>query len=274
MKSQMKSQRKRRRRRPKIIGAILQLLIPVLFLCALGVSAVVFFKLEAITVEGQSRYTEEQIISASKLELGKHLLLIDQDTVADNVASVHPYIQSVEVSLRLPAILAITVEEEKAIFEVYYEGEGWLMGQNGKLLEKTLIKPDLDPPMITPLSITSEPMEDTIIRMTGLTLIDPAEGTQITVVPEEQGGFAGMKEVLETLSNHQKMEEITYIHLCEDGSIEFDYQMGRFVVKISTENDVDYKIRALFGAIEQLESYESGIVDLTRQDCAALFIPS
>lgn len=273
--------RRKRKRKAKLYGLILRVLMPVFFISALTVGAIIFFKLETITVQGEDRYTEEQILIASRLTQGQHLFLIDKSEVGDKISSQLPYIQSAKISLRLPEGIAIIVEEEKAIFEIHTQDSKWLMGQNGKLLEQTDFVVfdtsmfEVEQPVVMPLSyeeIVVEPVE-TVIILSGLSLVEPTAGAQITVVQEHEQGFHGISLLLETMSEHGMMESVHQIHLGDYGEIEMDY-LDRFLVIIPIDCDFDYKIRALVAAVAQLESYESGTLDLTRTDCAVLYIPS
>ena len=61
--------RTRRKNRGRF-GPLFKLLCVVAVVVALTVGATVFFRVEQVTVSGNRRYTEEEIIAASGIELG------------------------------------------------------------------------------------------------------------------------------------------------------------------------------------------------------------
>ncbi|MBR5826319.1 MAG: FtsQ-type POTRA domain-containing protein [Clostridia bacterium] len=68
-----------------------------------------------ITVEGESIYTYEEIVSAAELEIGVNMLSVNEAEVSAKVSSALPYIHSVEMKKKLPdkLILTVTSTEEK-----------------------------------------------------------------------------------------------------------------------------------------------------------------
>ena len=64
--------RTRRRNRGRF-GPLFKLLCVIAVIVALTVGATVFFRVEQVTVTGNQRYTEEEIIAASGIQLGSNL---------------------------------------------------------------------------------------------------------------------------------------------------------------------------------------------------------
>ncbi|MCD7916978.1 MAG: FtsQ-type POTRA domain-containing protein, partial [Clostridiales bacterium] len=108
----------------------------VLILAVILGGSIVFFKINTIQVEGNVHYTEEEIVSASGVNLGDNLLLTRDTTVVARLLTQLPYVSSVTLSHKLPDTLVITVAESDAQAAIY-DGNGswWLMDSSGKLLE-------------------------------------------------------------------------------------------------------------------------------------------
>ena len=75
----------------------------------------VFFKVEKIDVSGNSKYSKEQIISASGIHTGDNLFFINRIGAGSRVVVKLPYIDSVKITRSLPNRVTITVEESKAV---------------------------------------------------------------------------------------------------------------------------------------------------------------
>lgn len=88
-----------------------------------------------ITVEGDSIYTSEQIVSASGLEIGVNMLSLKEADINAKVSSALPYIDSVQVKKKLPdkVILTVTSTSDKLIF-VNKAKDSVVTDGNGKIL--------------------------------------------------------------------------------------------------------------------------------------------
>ena len=62
-----------------------------------------------ITVEGESIYTSEKIISAAEIEIGTNMFALSEKNINSLVSKKLPYIHSVEISRKLPDKLVLTV---------------------------------------------------------------------------------------------------------------------------------------------------------------------
>lgn len=125
---------KRRRRGKRGLYAV-----PI-FLIALIVGTVlcctVFFKIEKVTVEGNTRYIPEQILAASGIETGKNLLRLKKDRVIAAIQNNLAYAETVTVQKRLPNEVVITVGEPEHMAVVTLGASNdILVSGKGKVLE-------------------------------------------------------------------------------------------------------------------------------------------
>lgn len=98
-------------------------------------SNTVLFNCSSITVEGNSRYTAEQIISQSGLESGQNLLHTDTKLAQDRIFNSFSYIDSVEVQKCFPTRINIVVKEAEKWFQVRSGGQTAAVSRQGRIVE-------------------------------------------------------------------------------------------------------------------------------------------
>jgi len=111
-----------------------------IFLIALIVGTIlcctVFFKIEIITAEGNTRYTAEQIIAASGIVRGDNLLRLKKNTAAGSITEKLVYAETVIVKKRLPNEVIVTVSEPEQMAVVTLGTSSCvLISGKGRILE-------------------------------------------------------------------------------------------------------------------------------------------
>ncbi|MCD8143136.1 MAG: FtsQ-type POTRA domain-containing protein [Clostridiales bacterium] len=273
----------------------------VLILAVILGGSIVFFKINAIQVEGNVHYTEEEIVDASGVNLGDNLLLTRDTTVVARLLTQLPYVSSVTLSHKLPDTLVITVAESDAQAAIY-DGSGswWLMDSSGKLLEllgsgtdstsdEATASGDLEPEPeaeeadiseAEPASSGVEPEAETVEMpdppegypyITGLTLYLPEAGSVIAV---EEAGERSQSLMLESLlnllpafQNRGLLEGVVSIDLSGESEIIVNYQ-NRLTIKLLQDEDYDYKAKLILGVLEDYvdatwEEGDTGTLDMT-----------
>jgi len=220
----------------------------------LGVS--VFFRVGEIRVEGDTRYTSEQIQTASGLDYRAHMLLLNTDTIRDNIRRQLPYAYRVEVRRQLPATLEITVTDSAPIAFVRAERGYLILDRQCRVLE---IRDSLDLPDLIPVE--------------GIDPILPVEGAVIALGEIGQGKVAYLRNLLPVIEGLGIADQVERIEVVHVNDVRFTYAGGRFQVLLGPNRDLDYKMAMLLGTIERLGDYEQGIIDLS-QGAAAHFRPT
>ena len=85
-----------------------------LVICGAVVAALtLFFRVDRIEVTGTERYTEDEVIAASGIDIGDNLYLLNKYDAARSIADALPYIDIEDIRIRreLPDTLLIDVEE-------------------------------------------------------------------------------------------------------------------------------------------------------------------
>lgn len=109
--------RKRRRRRGRGGGRFLSLylVLAVVVIAVVIVSGcIVFFKVNQFEVEGNQRYSTEEIAKASGVSKGDNLFLVNKTETARKLLDELAYVRSVNIKRKLPDTLVITVAETDA----------------------------------------------------------------------------------------------------------------------------------------------------------------
>ncbi len=117
-----------------------------------------------------------------------------------------------------------------------------------------------------------DPEEGSVIIVSGITPVNPVAGNLIEVAEEDKKQLQALLYLFEELEAQSIFQEVETIHIHEFNYFEFNFS-NRFLVKIPFTGDYDYKLRALMSAVSDIESYETGIMDLTQQHYVVLFTP-
>ncbi len=123
---------KKRRRRKMAFYAVTIILS--LSLCAL-LSLTVFFKIDTIVVEGETRYAHAEIIASSMIDPNANFLLCDTSQGAEKIIAKYPYIDSVEIYKQLFNKIVIKVKEAKPTSIVEHKGKYYVLSQKRKIIE-------------------------------------------------------------------------------------------------------------------------------------------
>ena len=117
----------------------------------------VFFKVENIEVSGNSKYSKEEIISASGIHTGDNLFFINRIGAGSRVVVKLPYVDSVKITRSLPNSVTITVEESKAAACIQSGDELWSISSTGKFLSRLTEKDARLLPKVTGVTASDAP---------------------------------------------------------------------------------------------------------------------
>lgn len=98
-------------------------------------SLTVLFHIEEIKVEGDTRYSVEQIIGASEIEEGDNLWRTSAKEVSLRVSTALPYIGRVRLKRSIPSTLTLTIEETSPKYAVKRGKKYVLVDESDKVLE-------------------------------------------------------------------------------------------------------------------------------------------
>ena len=238
---------KRKRRNRGRFGFLYKFLSIVIILVVVAAGCVVFFRVEDITVVGQSKYTQQEIIGASGIELGDNLFLINCVQVGRKIATDLPYVDEVQPRRAYPDGVVITVTECVPA-AVVQGGEGWwIIDARGKLLEQV-----------------ASPQQGGAAKVTGLTALLPVASKKLAVEAAESIRLESLLGLLQALSERDMLAKVSDIDLTSAADVVMTYD-GRLTVKMRMSDDFQWQTRVLAESIGQgiIQPNERGTVDLT-----------
>ena len=232
---------RKRKKRSVLYAPICFLLV----IAALVFGLSVFFRVANVEVEGNSRYTREEIVEASGIEEGDNLFFINRFAAMSRINAKLPYVESAVINMHLPNRLQIVISESVAVAYVKAEDGIWAIDRSCKLLSH----------------VNADEL-DGLIRIDGLTPIAPEVGQTIAPGEAETPKVTYLSEILHQLSDLGLQSAVTYIDISNPANPSFDY-IGRFTVKLGTNENVEYKFQCLISAVDALAEGDRGTLDLS-----------
>lgn len=102
-----------------------------------------FFTVDRIDVEGNSYFSDDEIIYMSHAKPGQNLIYSPGKIGIKKYLKSNPYIESVRVKRSLPSTLLIVVKEREQLAAVPYSDEFVVIDKNGTVLRRTTDPPEL-----------------------------------------------------------------------------------------------------------------------------------
>lgn len=247
-------QRKHYRKRSRLrFGRLYWILSIIIILAAMIVGSIVFFRIDQVEVEGNSRYSAEEIIEVSGIEYGKNMFLFNKFDSIDTLLTDLTYVESVSIRRALPSTIRITVTESSVAAAVEDQGDGrwWLVNADGKLLEQA-----------------EGPGE--YVQVVGLTLAAPTEGTVLAAETEGRLQQEALLKLLPAMEERELLADTQTIDLSSASEVTMLYE-NRLTVKMSLAADFDYDMRVLATVMEEYvdtkwTESDRGTLDLTNED--------
>lgn len=250
MAHQRKHYRRRRHFRFTRAYGVLSVL---LILAAIVAGSIVFFRVDTVEVEGNERYSDEEIVALTGIQSGDNMFLFNKFEVIDLLQEELTYLDQVSVRRRLPATVRVIVTEctAAAAVEDAATGEWWLVSGSGKLLERTQAAGDR-------------------LQVTGLSLAAPSEGTKIAVEEAQRLQLDALLQLLPSMESRGLLGDAQSIDLSSASTVTMQYA-GRLEVKMKLSSDFDYQMRVLAKVMEEYvlakwDASDTGTLDLTMDD--------
>ena len=232
---------RRKKKKKSVFAPLSLLLIVVAVVFGLGV----FFRVQNISVEGATSYTDEEIIEASGIDVGDNLFFINRFSASSQIFSRLPFVESATIERSLPNRIVIHVEESYAVAYLAWEDQSWMLTSSCKLLG----------------SGTPEELEG-LIHILHVEPLSPEAGELMTVDSGEELKLSYLKELLGAMETYGMEGAVSEIDMENAADPTFRYE-DRFTVKMGVNDNTDYKIRMFLSALEQMDEYITGTVDLS-----------
>ncbi len=203
----------------------------------------VFFKITDISVEGNSRYTAEELIMTSGIEQGENLFLADSKRARERIIQQYPYVADVKVQKKLPARIHVVVTETQAACKVPVSDGVLMVDINGRILEK--LSAD-DGSAVTQVMLCKD-MENDVGGY---------------IFPEDQGMLELHQELMGLLEQYGVLQDITYLSYYDRYDIRLMYA-GRIEVKLGNQTNLEEKISQFVQQLPKLTEQDQGTLTMT-----------
>ncbi len=224
------AQSAKKRRKKRVIKALLGTVG--LAACVLFVlSLTVLFKIETLTVVGDTRYSEEEIIEASKVKIGDNLWRTTSKTVTDNVAVALPYIKSAKVRRDIPSGMRIEITETEPAYSIEKNKKYILIDKDDKVLEE------------------NAQAKGETVQIKGLGLLNTKAGTTLTVKLED--GLNTAKEIIAQAEENGL--SLTQVDVTQTNELTAVYK-GRLKLEFGSKSELAEKMKMAREIIKKLES--------------------
>ena len=232
--------RKGRRRNRGRFGGLYKLLSFLIIFAAIFMGCVVFFRVNTMVVEGNSRYTSEEIVAASGVQQGDNLFTLNKSQIVSRILTRLPYVDDLSIQRKLPDTLIFYVTESTPVAWLESGGTCWLLDHRCKILEAG------------DSSIT-----EGLPEVLGLTPSDPSVGSRLTVDPEQQNKLDRLREFFAAIAQRQMTGSLTsFIDLSSENEIRFGYGENLTVI-FPLNGDMEQETYELKRALESMD--ERGI---------------
>lgn len=233
--TQQKRKEENQKRKKKILlRKILFSVGVVLLILAVFVvlSLTVLFKIDTITITGNSKYTTQQIESVLPIEKNKNLFLTDTSSAEEKLESSLPYIYNAEIDRKLPSTITVKVTETDNIYAIKNKDKTYLLLDNNlKVLESASAK---------------KPKNAVDIKKA--TVSNAVEGNTAEFTDKQVS-----KDLLALTDAINKLEltEATAIY-SDDINNNFIVYENRIVFKLGSCDDLENKLYSALAAVEKL----------------------
>ncbi len=214
----------------------------VIVLVAVIFSVTIIFKTDNIIVEGDTIYSSEEIIDASGLYYGENIFLSPKKAAAKSIVDEYPYIETAEISFKIPGTQIITVTAAIPSYEVSVDDGYIVVSSSGRILEY------------------NEEATDSIPTVKGVTVTETEVGEYITY--EKSSTQQIISEVIDAI-NENSVSGIYGIDISNAANIKLNYD-NRITILLGLPEDVSYKLRTAMTIIEdELVSTDKGELDVS-----------
>ena len=221
---------------------------PLIFVVVIVASVFVlslFFRVSDIRVEGNSHYTDEEIIRAIDIEEGDNLFFFDRFAAISRVFSKLPYIEEVSLKRALPDRITIEVTESTALAYLILGDEEWTMDRSCKVLGKAAAG---ETASLVPI-VNFDP---------GTLFI----GERLTTADGGEEPVEYLIAILRQIEGRDMVGRIDRVDFENPKSPELVYN-GRFTIVLGPYAQVAQKFAMLEGVLQTLKEGDIGVINLS-----------
>lgn len=202
----------------------------------------VFFKLDKIKISGCKVYSETQIADEIGAQKGDSLFRIDVSNTEKRLLGELPYLRSVQITRSFPTTLKVAIQEEEVLGAVYTESGFAILSTTGKVLETQVLS-----------------LSEGIPKIVGLNNRTYDTGGYVRESQEKDAQILPQLQSLAVVAEQLKanrFSDITYYDVSDSLNIKVMLE-DRLLLKLGTQNDMDYKLEFIRNVLDAKEKGET-----------------
>ena len=205
----------------------------------------VIFRVSTITVNGNTHYSDQDIINAIEIEQGDNLFFFDRFAAVSRVFAKLPYVEEVTVTRNLPDKVIIDVTETTAIAYFKLGTELWTLDHNCKILGKA-----------------AEGEEAGLIPITGFKPGTLLINERLTSEDGSGRNVDFLEEIFHQIEGRSILTYITKIDFSDPNNVKLFYG-GKYTINLGDPYSPEHKFSLVVSAISQLKDGDIGILDVS-----------
>ncbi|MCD8355386.1 MAG: FtsQ-type POTRA domain-containing protein [Clostridia bacterium] len=241
--------RAKRRKQGKMVRRVIFVLLIVI---AIVMAPTVFFRVSKVTVVGDTRYTEQELIRTSGVQEGDNMFFLDTKHIASLLEAKYPYLDTIKLHRRMPSTLQIEVSDRTAVLSLENNGKYLLMDITGKVLEETVSA------------------ADNTTEVIGASPDDLKPGD---TVDKEHEKILAVLRLMELMTQYEMDTSIRSVDIDKAYDVRVQYE-DRYTILLGSmdEEQLEHKIQFLQAILKEPSLPDNGIIDLT-DDSEARYRP-
>ena len=228
------------RRRRTVISYVSVFVI--LVLVGVIMSMTIMFRTTVIKVEGDTPYSDEEIIETSGIDYGENIFLSKRKAAVKRLVETYPYIEGAKIVRRIPGTQIIRIDPAIPSYQVQFSGGVAVVSANCRILE------------------VNDAQKSGIPLLKGIKLDHTQPGEYITF--EKASTRQILDEVVKNI-NDNEVGNIYGIDISDTANIELNYD-NRITIHLGLPEDVGYKLRTAKAIInDSLTPADKGTLDVS-----------
>lgn len=217
--------------------AFLSFLLVAAIICFFLMSPI--FEVENITVMGNVKTTEQEVISSSDIIYGQNIMQINKIAIANKILNL-PYVKDVNVRRNWPNRISISIEEKKPVAEMVFYGSKILLDSEGYILE-----------------VVTDDFDANLTVLEGINTCSIIAGEKIEC--DNQEILQSYLEILKIFDNNDMLNKVDKISYSAD---EFTIFLTEgHIVNFGGNDNLQYKVMLLNEIIER--EFNTAYIDLS-----------
>lgn len=237
--------RARRIKNKKRHAMFFRLVLVILVLAAAVGATTVFFRVNEVTVSGETRYTADELIATSGITEGDNMCFLNDKGVKSSLENTYPYLDTIKLKRHFPDTIEIAVTERTPLMTVKLDnGELFYVDRSGKVLEQ----------------LESEDEAGDTIMVVGTNSNELAVGE--TVNETDDSKIISVLDLLSSFEEYELLDKIIDVDITESFNVKVNYN-DQYTLELGTLDNIDHKIQFLIAILKRDDLSPQGVIDLS-----------